>query len=235
MGQASPKVTTAAALMDFSHPLRNGTIVGGDLGRPRFRQRATGHAGTELSILVTEFESASHAGTHVDAPRHFFPQAAGIDELPLEAFWGKATLVSVTKEPGEPITIDDILAGGPPAESGDILLIRTGWGRHYISGDTRAYKDHPYLAEPAAEWVVRSGLKMLATDTMSPDLPAPRRPAGGYPLPVHQLLLKSGVLIAENLNLEQAQPGRYEVFAFPLALAHGDGGPARIVGRPVPG
>lgn len=216
--------------IDLSHVNRDGMIVGGDLQPPVFRQRPTGHGGSGPAILVTEFESASHVGTHVDAPRHFDPHGPAMDDLPLDAFCGPAVLSTVTKGAGEPIAQADIEAGGPTLRPGDILIVKTGWGRHYVAGDQEAYGDYPYLDERAAEWLVRSQVKLLGMDTMSPDLPARRRPAG-YLLPVHRALLGSGVLIAENLNLELAKPGRYEVFAFPLCIAAGDGGPARVVGR----
>jgi arylformamidase len=221
-------------LIDFSHVHHDGMIVGGDLRQPCFRQRPTGHSHDGPPILVTEFELASHAGTHVDAPRHFDPQGRAIDDLPLEAFCGPAVLSRVTRTAGQPITCADIENGGPAPAADDMLLIKTGWGRHYSAGDEAAYRDYPHLDEEAAAWMVSSRIKLLAMDTMSPDLPASRRPAG-YALPVHRILLGSGVLIAENLNLEMAGPGRYEVFAFPLSIASGDGGPARIVGRAIGG
>lgn len=219
-------------LIDFSHVYRDGMIVGGDLRKPHFRQRQASHAPGGVPILLTEFELASHAGTHVDAPRHFDPHGPAMDDLPLEAFSGPAVLSQVHRAAGQPITQGDIVAGGPKPSPGDMLLIRTGWGRHYAADDEQAYRDYPHVDEEAAEWMVRSGIKLLATDTMSPDLPASRRPPG-FSFPVHRRLLGSGVLIAENLNLELANPGHYEVFAFPLCITSGDGGPARIVGRPL--
>jgi kynurenine formamidase len=217
-------------LVDFSHVYRDGMLVGGDLRPPVFRQAPAGHAPPGVTILITKFELASHAGTHVDAPRHFDPAGRALDELPLEAFCGPAVVSLVTRAAGEPVTRADIEAGGPPPEPGDMVIIRTGWGRHYAASDAEAYRDHPYLDEQAATWMAALGVKLLGMDTMSPELPGPRRPPG-YPLPVHQILLGAEVLIAENLNLEQAEPGRYEVFAFPLSIISGDGAPARIVGR----
>jgi arylformamidase len=219
-------------LIDFSHVCQNDMIVGGDLRKPHFQQRLASHAPGGLPILLTEFELASHAGTHVDAPRHFDPHGPAIGDLPLEAFSGPAVLSQVTKAAGQPIVRADILAGGPQPSTGDMLLIRTGWGRYYAANDEQAYRDYPYVDQEAAEWIVQAGIKLLATDTMSPDLPASRRPPG-FSFPVHRMLLGSGILIAENLNLELASPGRYEVFAFPLSITSGDGGPARIVGRPL--
>jgi arylformamidase len=223
----------SGAFIDLSHPNRDGMLVGGELGSPTFHELVREPSPHGFTILITEFSSASHVGTHVDSPRHFYPDGARTDELPIESFCGEAVLTVVEKERGAPITVADIEAGGPDTRPGDILIVKTGWGEHYRPDERELYVDHPYIAEPTADWIVESGLKMLATDTMSPDLPAPRRPSSDYSLPVHRRLLRAGVLIAENLKLDQLEAGRYEFYAFPIVLAYGDGGPARIVARPL--
>ena len=63
----------------------------------------------------------AHAGTHSDAPSHFFESAAGIDAVPLTKYFGPCRVIS---RPGDgPITADEV-AGWPPA-AGMRLLVRT--------------------------------------------------------------------------------------------------------------
>ena len=47
--------------------------------------------------------------------------------------------------------------------------------------------------------------------------------------PVHRLLLGSGVVIVEGLDLSAVLPGRYQLVCLPLRIAQGDGAPARAV------
>jgi arylformamidase len=47
--------------------------------------------------------------------------------------------------------------------------------------------------------------------------------------PVHHLLLGAGVVIVENLALAGVVPGAYQFCCLPLAIAGGDGAPARAV------
>jgi arylformamidase len=216
-------------LIDLSQPLRSGMLVGGDLDPPTFQRRRTGHSRPGLEILVTEYRTASHVGTHVDAPKHFDAAGLSIDELSLDSFAGSAVISVVASEPGELISMADIVNGGPGIRPGDIVVIKTGWGRHYAT-DERAYRLHPYLDGGTAEQLLEAGIKMLATDTMSPDAPHDRREPG-FAFPVHRTLLSAGVLIAENLDLGRVESGRYELFGFPLAIAGGDGAPARFVAR----
>jgi kynurenine formamidase len=63
---------------------------------------------------------------------------------------------------------------------GSILLVHTGWSRHWRSP---AYLDHPYLGQDAAEGIVAAGVRTVAIDAMSVD---ETRPPGGYILYVRQ-------------------------------------------------
>jgi arylformamidase len=217
-------------LLDFSHAYTDDMLVGGTLPQPSFSHREYASPQPGGRIVATDMCLVSHVGTHIDAPIHFVPDGARIGDLPLEAFTGHATVAQVKKDPGEPITVDDILSGGPEPSDGDMLIINTGWWRHYVDRNRELYLDAPPVSPELAVWAVERRLKMVATDTVSPDPPATRRPAD-YPMVIHHTLLSAGVLIAENLHLERATAGRYEVFAFPMLTVAGDGGPTRFAAR----
>ena len=78
----------------------------------------------------------THAGTHVDAPWHYFPTSEGkrartIDELPLEWFFGDGVVLDMRHKPrGSAINIDDLKEAlkriGYKLKPGDIVLIQTG-------------------------------------------------------------------------------------------------------------
>ena len=44
---------------------------------------------------VSKIEMGAHTGTHMDAPRHFFADGAGLDEMPLEAVIGPAWVIQI--------------------------------------------------------------------------------------------------------------------------------------------
>ena len=47
------------------------------------------------SSNVSTLHMSAHAGTHVDAPRHFFDGAPGVDLLPLEMLLGRVRVIEV--------------------------------------------------------------------------------------------------------------------------------------------
>jgi kynurenine formamidase len=179
-------------------------------------------SGVETSVL----RMPSHAGTHVDAPSHVIRGGRTIDEIPLDRFTGPAVVVSVDRGPGEEITVDDVVDGGPEVRVGDMVFLHTGWGAKF---GTPEYYDHPYLSPELADWLVDRGVTLLGCDFATPDLAIPRR-SEGFGFPVHHRLLGSDVLIAENLAPLGAAAGRrVTAYAFPLIVRGGDSGHARIV------
>jgi kynurenine formamidase len=183
--------------------------------------RSEGHALETALISIP-----SHAGTHVDAPSHALDNTPAIDQLAVDRFMGPGVVSSVRRQPGELITVDDVLAGGPPVQRGDMLLLDTGWAAHF---GTDAYYDHPSLDPELAQWMVDQGITMMGIDTLTPDLPFDRRPPG-FDFPVHHILLGNDVLIAENLATLTAAAGhRVQVYAFPLLVRGGDAGHVRVV------
>jgi len=185
---------------------------------------------TEISegkpLNISRLEVATHAGTHVDAPRHILPDGAAIDEIGLDRLTGPGVVVPVARQAGEEITVDDVLAGGGEVLDGDIVLLSTGWARQFTEV---SYFDHPILSVELAEWLVGRQVKMVGIDCCTVDLPVARR-TESFDYPVHRALLGSGTLIIENLaDVSAAHGQRVTIYAFPLALVGGDAAHARVV------
>lgn len=172
---------------------------------------------------VTRIEMICHTGTHLDAPNHFVPGAPGIDEIPLDRFYGPAVVVRAQLPAASEVGTAELEAAG--IAPGDIVILDTGWWRTPGDGD------HPSVGEDAARWLVERGVTLLATDLPTPDRAICRRGAD-FDWPVHRLLLSSGVLIGENLSNLGGLPDRVEAMVLPLPIAGADGAPARVLVRP---
>lgn len=183
----------------------------------------------EDAINVQQFTAVTHVCTHIDAPRHFVPGGATIDEIDLGTFAGEAVVVDVSREEPTEITVEEFEAAPGAVREGDIVLVYTGWCHRYGDDD---YEPHPWLSTPLAEWLVERDVKLVGLDVITPDLTGPFREEGWTEYPVHRTLLENGVLIAEHLGGLDAVAGeRLELYAFPLKIRDGDGAQARFVGR----
>jgi arylformamidase len=205
-------------IYDISVPLRGGGVV--YPGNPAIsitpQQAISQGAGANVSRL----DLGSHSGTHVDAPKHFFDDGAGVDALPLDVLMGPARLIA----------FDDGVTSIGEAElrRHDLrgvtrLLMRTRNSAWLASGATEFHPDYTYLAPDGAAHLVGLGIKLVGVDYLSVE----QFHSGHHR--THRTLLSAGVVIVEGLVLAGPPPGDYELRCLPLRLVGLDGAPARAV------
>lgn len=171
------------------------------------------------SSNVSTLRLSAHAGTHVDAPRHFFDDGTGVDALPLEMLCGRTRVVELTTR--RSVTAED-LAGVDLREDVRILL-KTHNSR--LWGSPEFHQDFIGMTEGGARFLVDRGVKVLGVDYLSVEqYKAPGAPA-------HHVLLGAGTIVIEGLNLRDVEPGSYEMFCLPLPVVGADGAPARVILR----
>lgn len=174
---------------------------------------------------VLRLSMGTHQGTHMDAPRHFFDDGRGIDQVALERLCGPARLVDLAPgavlPAGTVIDVEMLLPHADVFRPGSRILYRTGWSQRF--GRPAFYEGVPSLSIEAAEWIAGRGIALLGMDTPTPSEPWPA---------VHRILLAEGceVAIVESMaNLDQL-PARFTLIVLPLPIVGGDGSPVRAVG-----
>jgi arylformamidase len=70
---------------------------------------------------VSKIELGAHTGTHMDAPRHFLAEGAGIDEMPFDATIGPARVIRI--EHSQAILPEELEAHN--LEAGERVRFRT--------------------------------------------------------------------------------------------------------------
>lgn len=205
-------------MRDLSHPVASGMMVyPGDPGvhlAPALELDRDGAA-------VTALRMGSHTGTHVDAPAHTVAGGRTMDAVGLDELVGEALVIRIAGlDDRATIIVDDL--GDLPAHVPPIVVVDTGWARHF--GTERALR-HPALGVDAARLLLARGMHVLAVDTLSPD---PTDAAGTTEFPVHGAVLGSDALIVENLANLDGLPARVRLGFFPLRIG-GDGAPVRAV------
>ena len=80
-------------IYDISVPVRSGGVVyPGNPGISITPQQAISQG---AGANVSRVDFGSHTGTHVDAPKHFFDDGAGVDTLALATLMGPCVLIDV--------------------------------------------------------------------------------------------------------------------------------------------
>jgi kynurenine formamidase len=201
------------------------------------------HTGTHIDALCHQAENLTlHGGIPVgresETPAGF--TAYGMDTIrPLLA---RGLLLDVAGHrgvprlpPGYQITVDDLeataQAQGVTIRAGDVVLVRTGFGQ--VWDDADAYLSATGVSGRASEWLAARQVAAVGADNMAWDVPDVLDPELGCTLPGHLVLLvRHGIHILENLNLEELARDRHYVFLFfcaPVKFAGATGAPIRPI------
>ncbi len=155
---------------------------------------------------LAKLELGSHAGTHLDAPRHLFPDGMGLDQYPPQRFQGDAVVLRL----GVPFEIPDGVS---------MVLFCTGWGPKW--GTDSYLAGYPVLSDEHRKTLVEKGIRMVGFDCPSPDLVGE--------LSNHIFLLRNDILILENVvDLAAFVGKRLHLTVSPLLFSQSDGAPARV-------
>ena len=205
--------------IDISLPIGPGLMTWP--GHPRAEVRPLQRLAEGDGADVSELRISSHAGTHIDPPRHMIEGGTGIDQIPLGALIGPCWVADATGRGGA-LGADDLDSLQVPAGA-DRLLLRTDNSDLWASATVEFPEEYVCLAPEGARWIVDRGIRLVGTDFLGIE----QRGAAGHP--AHVELLSHGVTIVEGLNLGHVEAGAYVLTVLPLRVVDGDGGPARAV------
>src|SRR5881394_617518 len=186
--------------------------------------------------FTRSFWMLEHYGTHLDAPAHFPPGKATVDQIPAKQLFGPAAVLDVRADaakdadyqlPAARVEEWEKRHGRIPA--GAIVLLRTGWAsrwpdaQRYRNQDAQGEMHFPGFSVESAKMLIERRVSGLGCDTMSIDCGA------SADFAVHHLTLGSGLYHLENLADLSALPetGAFLVAA-PIKLEGGSGGPVRV-------
>jgi kynurenine formamidase len=244
---------TGVQFFDLSHPWGHNAPLWPyfpDVKIERFHYHA------KSGVLSQQITTFMHCTTHTDAPAHVIEGTPYIDELALASYFGTGVVVSIPKQKWEVISAEDLENASPEIRAGDIVIVNTGWHRHW--GDSRKYfVESPGTYDEAGAWLAEKKVKGFGIDCQALDHPLGTaigpQPNGplipgiledykdhtgrdaktDFPLwePCHRHLLGNGIVGFENVGGQiDAVTGRRVTFAaFPWRWTQGDGCIVRLV------
>lgn len=195
------------------------------------------HSGTHIDALVHQAENlVLHGGVRADGgiqtPTGF--KAMGIDTMP--PIVRRGVLLDVAGErrldPDYAITPDDLdRARRVDIRGGDAVLVRTGFGALWARPDE--YLHAAGVSAGGSRWLIEHKVAAVGADNVAFDVMGVTDPELGVTLPGHILLLvRAGIPILENLNLEELAAAGVHEFAFvclPLKMRGATGSPVRPI------
>jgi kynurenine formamidase len=212
-------------------------------GAPEARTGASGivvmpeHSGTHIDALAHQAENLIlHGGIEADSVQ----TSAGFKKLSVDTMApivARGVLLDVAGDrrldPGYEITPDDLQrAARAEVGEGDVVLVRTGYGQLWSRPEE--YLKDAGVGAAGSRWLIERKVRAVGADNMAFDVMSSRRdPDLNATLPGHILLLvRAGIPIIENLNLEELAGARVEEFLFvclPLKMRGATGSPVRPI------
>jgi len=215
-------------IIDLTHPLISSKVPACN-GHPKYATHCLSNVARGDPATFHSLSLGTHTGTHIDAPYHFLENGITVDKLDLSLLTAAPAVVVDLRGKGarERITWEDLAEHENRLGEGVVLLLCTGWSKHWCQPD---YPEHPYLDAEAARKIIASGVKVIGADTMSPDEITENGDTGL----VHKIILGNGGAIVENMNglerlLDKDLSVNLRVSLLPLKLTDCDGSPIRAV------
>ena len=205
---------------------------------------------------ASQLRISCHAGTHMDAPRHFLENGVSVEAVDINRLVTQAWVTHAEPDPAGIVALDKVDMSG--YQTGDALIVSTGWEEK--ADLPQYYQSIPVFSSGSAEWLNRRGVKLFGLDLptvaelredavdaasesfdhpaadghsesdkhrKTPELSMPADQEG-----MHKALLSNGVIILESLvNLTSLRGKRVQLIALPLKMTGAEGSPVRACAR----
>ena len=187
------------------------------------RKLTSGRLSMESRMMLM----SEHAGTHLDAPWHSWPEGKSVDQIPLDQLMLPGHLLDLrAKRPHEPITVADLEGAasrsGRPIAAGEPTLVWTGVDARW--GEPNFTLDRPFVPEATAQWLADQRIGLFGTDLIQVDDP------DEWWYPTHTSLARNGIPMVQQLCALDRLEGKEFVFlVVPLKLRGGTASPVRPI------
>jgi len=221
-------------LLDLSYAINDRLVPWP--GDEKFFEAKVNASVEKNGYFTRSFWMLEHYGTHLDAPAHFPPGKATVDQIPARQLFGPAVVIDVRAESAKDADfqlsgarVEDWEKRHGPIPEGAIVLLRTGWAsrwpdvQKYRNQDAKGKMHFPGFSAEATKLLIGRKVSGLGCDTLSIDYGASEDFA------VHHLSLGASLYHLENLAdlSELPETGAFLVVA-PIKLEGGSGGSVRV-------
>ena len=212
----------------LSHMLDKDTPLYGGVGSLSIKPEKEIKSGD--SCNTTTISMPVHAGTHVDAPRHFIVDGKTIDEFtPEEWIFSYPLVLDIEVGPGEMIDIAKLIAAGLSNDSRvDIILLRTGFERN--RGKDSYWQNNPGLNSEIAGFLQKRFPKLRAVGIDFISISSLSHRQEGRK--AHKEFLSRDIVLIEDMQLSGIKEAKLNrVIILPIRIMDSDGAPCSAIGE----
>jgi len=173
--------------------------------------------------FISSLEMSILTGSYVETGRHLIKGHPTLDEIPVERFISRATVLKLAKGPLEPITKNDLKEHKSSICKNNTLIIGTGWDQYWNSDIY--LKESPHFTVDAIKWLVETPVNLLGADI--PFYNDPRKDD----LKVLKIYYedRDNMIVAPLININKIPKSEIKLIATPLKLKDQCAAPARVI------
>ncbi|MEO8376579.1 MAG: cyclase family protein [Candidatus Sumerlaeota bacterium] len=175
-------------------------------------------------ITCAHWSLTAHAGTHLDAPRHFDPQGKAISDYPPDFFEFRAAVLDATalRRQGRHADVKFLESKRALLDGCDAVLIKTHEGELWKA--PAFDEEHTAIAHEAAAMLTRQGnIRLAGIDYFSVE------PWGVEEFRTHLSFLLNGIFILEGIDLSRIPEGAYTLICLPAKWRDAEAAPTRAL------
>jgi len=167
------------------------------------------------NIDLSTMHTTVHLGAHADARSHYQRGGNTIDQMDLDAYFGRCQVIEVSVPMGHRIYPQDLKTEIREAR----ILLKT----HSYPNPQHFNKDFNSLSKELVDKLAEHGVVLVGIDTPSID------PFDDKALESHQAIQNQNIVNLEGLVLAHVPEGIYTLVALPLKIQGADASPVRAV------
>ena len=179
---------------------------------------------------VEEVTTGTHAGTHIDAPRHFLDDGRSLDELSADEFVWQTYVIDVRErmqtESVFQLSVDDIKTyerRNRRIARGSLVVFQTGFEEAF--GTPAMFAENPGLSADAIQWLFdERHISGIGTDLYGPDAAD-----DADFLATYTVLANDGVVVVAMNNLDDLAIQGDLLMAPAVRLQEGSGFPVNPI------
>ncbi len=232
------------------------TIPGSPSFPPDGENQIVGHdesVSGEIGQVGTQLDGLGHVGVQLSDDAYFYngikladmADGYGLKKLGVQnvgVFFTRGVLIDVASSKGvdrlkvgDKIGVADLEKAlaeqGTQVQPGDVVLIRTGHGKLWMKDNAEYNRGAPGIDRESALWLIQKKVALVGADTWPIEVAPTEDPE--RPWEIHQwFLVKNGIYLLENLDLEALAGDKVWEFAFifsPLRLQGATGSPGNPI------
>lgn len=183
------------AYIELNHPLESGMQTYPGLSDVEIYKTAPRY---KNGALIDGIKFLGISATYIDAPYHADEHGMKISDYPLEKLVNLPVIVINLAKESSVFDLSDFVG---KEVKGKAVLLNTGKSRYF--GQAEYAQNPPYLTTRAAQWLIDQHAALVGIDALLVD-----NYNKNDSIPVHDLLLKHGIVIAEDMTNIDAVVGK---------------------------